>query len=66
MNRIGYQQRADGRAAQDNQLGRLNEHGHVALFHQKAANDRSENHKNSYDGEHAGPPGAGVIWFPPA
>src|ERR1035438_4280978 len=63
---IGHEERANRCAYEDEQFGRLNEHCDVALFHQEAADDRSKDHENAYDGEHDCPSGADVIWFPPA
>jgi hypothetical protein len=66
VHRIGRQQRADRRPAQNQQLGRLKKNQDVALLHQKAADDRHEDHENAYDGKHSCLPGASVMWFPPA
>ena len=48
-------------AGNDEQLGRLKENENMALLHQEPGNDRSEDHDNAYDGEHACPPGADVM-----
>src|SRR6266567_201542 len=60
MHWIGHQQSARGGACDDQQFRGLHKHSHVTLFHQEAADYRSEDYKNSYDGKHAYPLGASV------
>ncbi len=66
VQRIGHQKRAGGRAGDEKHFGRLKQYGDMALFHQEPADDRRKDQENAYDGEHACPPGASVMWFPPA
>src|SRR5271165_4847857 len=56
MHGIRDQQRAQPGPHNDEELGRLNEHGQVPLLHQKAADDSSEDQKNSDNGKHFSSP----------
>ena len=66
VHRVGHQQRARGRAGDDQQLGWLHEHRHVPLLHKEAANNRCKHQDNTYDGKHSCLPDADVMQLPPA
>src|SRR5271157_736829 len=66
VRRISRQQCARGRAGNDQQFGRLEEHQDLAFLHEKAADHRCKDQENAYDGKHGCPPGANVMWLPPA
>ena len=64
--RVGDQQGAQGRAADDHQFGRLHQHFQVAMLHQVTANHGSDNNDDSDNGEHVEPVASsvdnGVTW----
>ena len=52
VHRIGDQDGSDGRAANNDQLGRLYQHFQIAVFHQIAGDDCAEDHHNADDYKH--------------
>jgi hypothetical protein len=53
--RVGDEQRTDGSTADGDHLGRLKENEQLAVLHEEACDDRSEDHDEPDDGEHDSP-----------